>query len=227
MAFTTKAVQVGTTATELVRAQQRNVGPYAVMIANEGTSDVRVGGPSVTATSGFVLPAGAEREMTVLGSTALWAVAAAGTATVLVVEGNNEKESVGQTRPTAPGTGGGGGSDTPTPFAELPYETLPDPDRPAGARATIHWEGYRRGDVVELTLSGTTWTTGFGPLPEEFRPLRAKQFDVIGSHPFTGETVRVQGAVGDHGYVSMFNGIDPTDGTMFQVELMWIAANPF
>lgn len=119
------------------------------------------------------------------------------------------------------------GGDTPTPFAELPYETLPDPDRPAGARATIHWEGYRRGDVVELTLSGTTWTTGFGPLPEEFRPLRAKQFDVIGSHPFTGETVRVQGAVGDHGYVSMFNGIDPTDGTMFQVELMWIAANPF
>lgn len=83
MALTPRRIPVGTTATQIYT--RRPTGPLAtvqVLVRNPSASSVFLGGPTVTAETGFELPAGESVALTLAAGEAVYGVVTSGEVTI-------------------------------------------------------------------------------------------------------------------------------------------------
>lgn len=87
MSVNQNQVTVGTTPTLLsVAPDQNNTYGSGIIIQNNSATDIRVGGPTVTATTGGLVPAGSAFADDVGPDDVYYGIVASGTATVDVVQ---------------------------------------------------------------------------------------------------------------------------------------------
>jgi hypothetical protein len=80
--FSTSQVSVGTTATKILPGK---AGVDEITIENLGTTQVFIGGPGVTAATGFPLPGVAGASITLTTTQDIYGIVASGTQTVAVL----------------------------------------------------------------------------------------------------------------------------------------------
>ncbi len=88
MAVSTAQIPVGTTATLLSGVDPGSGGApngQSLVLSNTGAATVFIGGPGVTTTTGYPVPAGAEYSLDLDGLETLFAIVATGTVTVAVL----------------------------------------------------------------------------------------------------------------------------------------------